>query len=182
MPCVTVAVSSLLVACLLFQLAVPATLSTLERSASHILAGQWWRVLTALFVQDRWVSGGLLNGALLLSVGAVAEQHFSRTLWLAIYLIGGVLSELLALTWQPVGAGNSIACCALAGSLLVLSKPRRVRYLCALLAGLSACAAGVLLVKHNIHGQRFSWGLFWELESSLDNSVVATDLEAVPGA
>jgi hypothetical protein len=62
--------------------------------------------------------------------------------WLGLYLGGGVITEFLALAWQPYGAGNSIACYALAGGLTLcaLKRDMSAAQLCVCLVSLGAAA------------------------------------------
>lgn len=157
-PSLTLAVCGILGACLLLQCLVPSVLPAFRRDAAAVASGQWWRLVTALFFQDGGFRGGVFNIALLLFVGAVAEQRMQRWRWIAIYLIGGVASEWLALHWQPVGAGNSIATCALAGSILLLAARPGRRWPSTLLRILAVAAALMLLWKRDIHGGAFVLG------------------------
>jgi membrane associated rhomboid family serine protease len=100
------------------QAADPALLGHLERTPAA-LHGEPWRIGTALLVQDGGVIGALSNLAFLAAVGIVAEQVLSRSVWLAQYLGIGVAAELVGHAWQPVGGGNSIAVCGLAGAVAV---------------------------------------------------------------
>ncbi len=85
----------------------------------QMLHGEWWRLGTALFVQDGGVLGAVSNLAFLLVLGALCEQVLARWEWLACYLGAGVIGEIVGHFWQPVGAGNSVAVCGLAGALVV---------------------------------------------------------------
>ncbi len=100
------------------QFAVHGTLEHLERTSAG-LHGDWWRTVTALFTQDGGVAGTVWNLTLLVMVGAVAEQLVSRPWWLAGYFGAGLAGELAGYAWQPVGAGNSVAICGLAGAIVV---------------------------------------------------------------
>jgi membrane associated rhomboid family serine protease len=100
------------------QAADPALLDHLERTPAE-LHGEWWRIGTALLVQDGGVIGALSNLAFLAAVGAVAEQVLSRPAWLAQYLGVGMAAGLVGDAWQPVGGGDSIAVCGLAGAVAV---------------------------------------------------------------
>lgn len=152
MPWLTLTVAAGLAMGLALQLAVPGVLAAGERDAARVLAGQGWRLVTALFLQDGGLAGGLSNIVLLLLIGAAAEQVLSRPGWAAVYLAGGLAAELVALCWQPVGAGNSVATAALAGCLLLaLPGPLRPRG-----AGALRLAAGLTLAalmwQRDIHG------------------------------
>ena len=123
-----------------------------QRDTSQILRGEWWRIGTALFFQDGGLAGGATNIAALLCIGGLAEQRLRRSVWIGAYLAGGLITECIALSWQPVGAGNSIGSCALAGALigtLLLGDAGRP----AKVFGIAAGAAAVLLVAmRDIHG------------------------------
>jgi membrane associated rhomboid family serine protease len=68
--------------------------------------GDWWRIATALFVQDGGVLGAVSNLAFLAVIGAVVEQILPRPRWLAHCFGVGILAELIASEWQPVGGGT----------------------------------------------------------------------------
>ncbi|HYT74679.1 MAG TPA: rhomboid family intramembrane serine protease [Vicinamibacterales bacterium] len=129
----------------------PAMLTALRRDYSRFVAGEWWRVLTALFVQDGGPSGAVFNIVSLLFIGSAGERHWGARRWLAIFFLGGLASEVVAFGWRPMGAGNSVANFSLAGSVVVTSLAR-VRG-AARVAALSAAAAYLwLLTLHDIHG------------------------------
>ncbi|HEX6469167.1 MAG TPA: hypothetical protein VF069_08735 [Streptosporangiaceae bacterium] len=117
-PSTTVAVLAVTALTNLFQFVVPGMLQHLQRTPAG-LHGDWWRTVTALFVQDGGVFGTLSNLAFLALIGALAEQVLRPPAWLACYLGAGLLAELVAYAWQPYGGGNSIAVCGLAGALIV---------------------------------------------------------------
>ena len=83
------------------------------------LEGEWWRLFTALFVQDGGVLGTVSNLAFLLVMGVLAEQVVGPGRWLVGYFGAGLAGELAGYAWQPRGAGNSVAVCGLAGVLVV---------------------------------------------------------------
>jgi rhomboid protease GluP len=143
---------AILVLAILAQMLVPPLLALFQRDAARIAQGEWWRMATALFFQDGWFAGGVTNILALLVVGALAEQVLRRTAWLAIHVGGGLIAECVALSWQPVGAGNSVAVCALAGALLVTRPAAGLdgrQIICRIVA---AAAALILLSTENIHG------------------------------
>jgi membrane associated rhomboid family serine protease len=134
------------------QLAIPSLLPLLSREPSLLQSGQLWRALTALFVQDYGLAGALVNLATLLILGSVAEKRLGSVTWLVVYFGGGVITEFLALAWQPHGAGNSIACFALAGGL-TLRAIKRTMGVVELGVCIVSLGAGVtLLLLRDIHG------------------------------
>jgi membrane associated rhomboid family serine protease len=120
--------------------------------APALVEGQVWRAVTALFVQDGGLAGGVFNLVLLLAIGPLAETRIGARRWAVAYFGGGILAEFLALAWQPHGAGNSIACFALAGALIVTGAARRRGWLPIGLVAVAAAAAFVLLAVRDIHG------------------------------
>jgi membrane associated rhomboid family serine protease len=102
----------------LLQAGVPGMLGHLQRTPAG-LHGDWWRTVTALFVQDGGLFGTLSNLAFLAVIGTLAEQVLRPPAWLACYFGAGLVAEFVAYAWQPYGAGNSIAVCGLAGVLIV---------------------------------------------------------------
>ena len=100
------------------QVWFPEVLATLQRTPA-VRDGEAWRLLTSLVVQDGGWIGTISNLLFLLVLGATAERVLPRGLWLACYVAGGVIGQLFGLAWQPVGGGNSVAICGLAGALAV---------------------------------------------------------------
>jgi membrane associated rhomboid family serine protease len=125
-PRLTTVVFALTAAMSLAQLADPSLLGRLERTPAE-LHGDWWRIVTALFVQDGGVIGAVSNLAFLAVIGAIAEQILSWPRWLAHYFGVGILTELIATEWQPVGGGNSIAVCGLTGAVAVAAWRENAR-------------------------------------------------------
>ena len=151
-PWLSAAICILLVSCLALQLSMPELLSFVQRDASVMQWGQAYRLFTALWFQDGEVSGGAFNIAMLAVLGAIAEQVLRKVTWLSIYLIGGLTSEVVALDWQPVGAGNSLAYMSLAGALLGLAFGRPSYRGVRLVAGFGLVAGGLLCIRKDIHG------------------------------
>jgi membrane associated rhomboid family serine protease len=134
------------------QFFFPAILSLFQRDYARFLGGDWWRLLTPLFVQDGGVAGAIFNLISLLLVGSVAEQLWDSRQVLGIFFIGGIVGEIAGLAWQPIGAGNSVGNFSLAASVAVAclrQRPGRGVQI----AGLLALGADlVLLVLKDIHG------------------------------
>ncbi|MDN5761605.1 MAG: rhomboid family intramembrane serine protease [Microlunatus sp.] len=105
---------------------LPDLLGQLERSPAG-LQGQWWRIVTALLVQDGGLFGLVSNMIFLGAIGAVAEQVCTRRRWMVQYFGTGLLAELVGYAWQPIGGGNSIAICGLASAVAVTAWRDRVR-------------------------------------------------------
>lgn len=158
-PWLTLGVALLIGATAVLLGARPDLLPLLGRDPRMLHSGEVWRPLTALFAQDGGTSGTLFNVFWLLVLGTAAERRFSRPGWLAAYFLGGIVSEFLALAWQPHGAGNSIACLALAGALCSDWRAGRWRWWRVGIGLLGAAGAFVLLLESDIHGIGFFVGL-----------------------
>lgn len=102
------------------QFFVPTMLQMFERDYTKFLQGEWWRLITSLFVQDRGLSGSIFNLVSILLMGMVAEELWGSQKWLILFFGGGILSQVVAFGWQPVGAGTSVANFSLAGGTAVL--------------------------------------------------------------
>jgi len=89
----------------------------------YTLSGEWWRLLTCVFVH-----GGIIHIAFnmwcLWNLGALAESLYGRWTYAAIYLICGVGASLASVMWHPgapsVGASGAIF--GLAGALIAAFK------------------------------------------------------------
>src|SRR5690349_4357145 len=77
------------------QFFFPAILALFQRDYARFLGGDWWRLLTPLFVQDGGVAGAIFNLISLLLVGSVAEQLWDSRQVLSIFFIGGIVGELV---------------------------------------------------------------------------------------
>ncbi len=99
----------------------------------YTIGGQWWRLLTCVFVHI-----GLphiaLNMWCLWGLGRLAESVYDRWTFGAVYLITGVAASVASLAWNPirVSAGASGAIFGIAGALIAalylgeFSLPRTV--------------------------------------------------------
>jgi rhomboid protease GluP len=83
------------------------------------VSGQWWRLLTCVFVH-----GGLLhigfNMWCLWSLGRIAESVYGHWTFAGVYLISGVAASLASLIWNPsiLSVGASGAIFGIAGALI----------------------------------------------------------------
>ncbi|WP_431924762.1 rhomboid family intramembrane serine protease [Nonomuraea jabiensis] len=113
----------------LLQFAIPGLEPALMRNPAAIAEGEWWRLGTALVVQDGGVPGTLFNLVCLAVLGYFAERAFGPARWLALYAAGAVTGEAAGYLLNDPGAGNSIAVCGLAGGLAVAAGDRLGRAL-----------------------------------------------------
>ncbi len=157
-PVLTLSISILLIGCLVTEFLFPHLLFLFERDSALIYTGQWWRLMTALFFQDGWLAGGTFNILFFILIGSISEQLFSKRDWVIIYFGAGLITELVALTLQPVGAGNSIAIFGLAGAIAMNAFLRFHHNWKILFPIFSSFITLLLLIQNDIHGCAFVVG------------------------
>lgn len=83
----------------------------LGAKSPHILMGQWWRLVTAIFLHAGLLHIGF-NLWCLFDLGPQVESLFSTAKFVVFYLVAGVAGFLLSFWWSPfgmsVGASGSI--------------------------------------------------------------------------
>ena len=83
----------------------------LGAKSPHILMGQWWRLVTAIFLHAGLLHIGF-NLWCLFDLGPQVESLFSSAKFVVFYLVSGVAGFLLSFWWSPfgmsVGASGSI--------------------------------------------------------------------------
>ncbi|MFB9200732.1 rhomboid family intramembrane serine protease [Nonomuraea spiralis] len=125
----------------LLQFALPGLEPAWMRDPAAISGGEWWRLGTALVVQDGGVFGVLFNLAFLAVLGYAAERAFGPGRWLLLYASGAIAGEAAGYLLNDPGAGNSIALCGLAGALAVAAPGTLERSLGAFYAVVSGAWA-----------------------------------------
>ena len=155
LPIVTIIVFRITAILGLIQIAFPQILDVLGRDPEKLISGEWWRIVTPLFVQDGGLSGLISNLFLLGILGVVVERLFNRKKWIVLYFGTGILAECIAYLWYLRGAGNSIANAGLASGLIMLAvfqtntRTRIVGFACiglALLLSLLGDLHGIALI------------------------------------
>jgi rhomboid protease GluP len=91
----------------------------LGAKAPYIWAGQWWRLVTAIFLHAGLLHIGM-NMWCLIDLGPEVESLFCATKFTVLYLVTGVAGFLLSLWWSPFGVsvGASGAILGLIGILI----------------------------------------------------------------
>ncbi len=148
----TIALVALVAVPTALQFVIPWLLPLFERDRDLFVAGEWWRIVTALFVQDGGISGATFNVVSLALIASVAEAMEGGRKLLLLFVVGGVCSEVVALSWRPVGAGNSIANFSIAAAVIAwcLLGPRP--WPIAIIASITVAADFALLMMRDIHG------------------------------
>ena len=90
------------------------------------LNGQWWRLLTSMFVHFGILHIGL-NMWCLWNLGRAAEQLMGRVSYLLAYFVSGIFSSIASVYWHPMGAsaGASGAIFGMAGVLVAYVKLKK---------------------------------------------------------
>jgi rhomboid protease GluP len=91
----------------------------LGAKSPYILTGQWWRLVTAIFLHAGLLHIGL-NLWCLFDLGPEVESLFSTAKFVVFYLVTGVAGFVLSLWWRPFGmsVGASGAILGLIGILI----------------------------------------------------------------
>jgi rhomboid protease GluP len=109
-----------------------------DNAGSVLIDGQWWRIVTAMFVHV-----GIIHLATnmwcLWNLGLLAEPLMDWFGLIAVYILTGAAGNLLSTGWNwarpmheagnvvfPAGAGASGAVFGIAGALIVLLKSKRL--------------------------------------------------------
>ena len=135
------------------QFFFPGILSELRRNREALIAGEWWRIVTPLFVQaDGWKQC-CFNGLGALIVCPLVEKLYGRKL-LALYFLSGVLGEIFAYTWSPNGAGSSLGIAGGIGGLFAFTflHHQEVPGFARIFSICGCVGAIVLCASRDIHG------------------------------
>lgn len=139
----------------------PGVVAALRREPAMVFRMEYWRFFSALLVHAGGVRQLVLNFLALGILDALVERVLGRKLWALSYLACGLVGEVTGIFWQPVGAGNSVALCGLAGLLAIyqmlrhgLAVPARFGFPIVVLGG------GVVLTGFaDLHGPPLLAGL-----------------------
>jgi rhomboid protease GluP len=93
-----------------------------------LMAGQWWRLITAGFLH-----GGLLhilmNSWVLFDLGAQVEESFGTARYLVIYFVSTITGFLASFYWSPtLSIGASAGIFGLIGAMIALGVRDRSSY------------------------------------------------------
>lgn len=117
LPVATIAIITVTALLTSLQFVFPALLPALKRTPAAVTGHEFWRLVTPLFVHaDGWRQIAF-NFSAIAVVGVLTERIFGSTRWLILYFVPGIAAEMIALYWQPYGAGASIASAGLLGAL-----------------------------------------------------------------
>jgi rhomboid protease GluP len=135
------------------QVAYPEVLRYLGRDLAGLRAGEWWRLITPLFVQPQGAFQFLFNLMFLVVFLPMGERLYGASLWLQYFVPGGV-GQLVNYAWSSGGGGSSTAVFGVMGSVLVYvllhrtNAPRQYP----VFAILGICGAVVMCFTRDGHG------------------------------
>jgi membrane associated rhomboid family serine protease len=126
-PVLTAAVFAVTLATSVAALASPVLMQLFTRDLPRLRAGQWWRVVTPLFVQPSGWGQLVFNTVGIAVVGAALQRRLGWAGWSLVYLAGGSGSIAVNSAWHPAdtGGGSSAAIAALIGAFLVVDNLER---------------------------------------------------------
>ena len=109
-----------------FQLSSLSLLTFGAKYSPAIAAGQWWRLVTAIFLHGS-IEHLFLNMLTLYFIGLQVERYFGHGRFLVIYLLGGIAGNILSFTFnsQSLSVGASGAIFALFGAFLMFGQFHR---------------------------------------------------------
>ena len=135
------------------QLAYPEFLQAMRLDVDRLKGGEWWRLVTPLFVQPYGPFQLLFNMMFLVLFLPMAERLYGARIWL-LYFIPGLVGQLVNSEWRPGGGGSSTAAFGVMGSILIYvvlhRKSRPMPY--PVFAMLGICGAVVMCFTHDGHG------------------------------
>ncbi len=135
------------------QFIFPEILVMLRRDLEGLHMGQWWRIITPIFVQPNGWFQCIFNGIFMLVFLPLAAKLYGKgLLWL--YFISGLAGQLINYSWSPYGGGSSTAIFGTMGGVLMYicyhRKKLAPQYFFIAISGL--CAAGLLSFARDGHG------------------------------
>lgn len=135
------------------QYLVDGVLPAFRRDLDALAAGEWWRVVSPLFVQPHGWGQCLFNGLFLVVFVPLSERLYGAGIWL-IYFGSGIVGQLANYAWRPEGGGASTAAFGTMGSLLlwVLWQRRSIPIQYPVFAAIGIGGAVVMSLTRDGHG------------------------------
>lgn len=142
------------------QFVFPEVLTRFRRDREALLAGEWWRMVTPLFVQAYGWGQCVINGVAAVIFCPLAERFYGKRL-LALYFVPGVLGQIFGYLWSPNMAGSSLGIAGVIGGLFVFtfSHRRELPGSARVVAMLGMAGAIVLSFSRDIHGPPVLMGI-----------------------
>ncbi len=87
------------------------TLVALGARDYHVIHGEWWRLVTAVFLHGNLIHL-LFNSLVLFDVGPAVEEMYGAARFLVLYVLAGIGGSLASFIWHPyvimVGASGAL--------------------------------------------------------------------------
>jgi rhomboid protease GluP len=124
LPAASICIIAVTLAVNVLQLVLPEILPAFRRDPDALRAGEWWRILTPLFVQaEGWIQI-CVNTAAALLFCPLCEKFYGKRI-VALYFISGLVGEIAGYLWKPQGGGSSVAVGGVIGGLFAFAYLRR---------------------------------------------------------
>jgi membrane associated rhomboid family serine protease len=141
------------------QLLRPVLLDEGMRETASVRAGEWWRLGTAIVLQDGGWIGAVFNLVALAVTVGLAGEVLAPLAGVLVFLLGGIAANLLTvLTFGQAGAGSSMATMVLLAVCVVVGL-RNPSWREAGLVVVLVALAVVLLLLRDQHGLALALGL-----------------------
>ena len=94
----------------------------LQRNRRLLFDGQWWRLVTPMFVQPSGIGQYAFNLVGSVLVGVTVERQFGAARWLGVYFGAGLAGIVVSYVWFPTltGGGSSGGVAGLIGALTLI--------------------------------------------------------------
>jgi rhomboid protease GluP len=102
------------------QLLYPQILEAFRRNPDALIVGEWWRLITPMFVDPDPFWFIVVKFVGIAIIGSAVEQRFGKLRWLVIYFASGLIGEVAGYAWDPNSAGLSLPLFGLIGAVLTL--------------------------------------------------------------
>jgi rhomboid protease GluP len=135
----------------------PQVLFGFQRNPDAILAGEWWRLVTPMFVNPAGWWHYAANAIAALFVLPLAEKFYGSRRLLALYFVSGLVGETCIYTLEPgwaQGGGSSFPIYGVLGSLFIFAFRHRQEFPRPKMRSpiLALCLAISLCFMHDFHG------------------------------
>lgn len=98
------------------QFIFPEVIPALDRNQDALMSGEFWRLITPLFIQPAGLWQCLFNGIFFFMFLPIGEHLYGRRIIL-IFLLTGLVGQLVNYYWERGGGGSSTALYGVMGSL-----------------------------------------------------------------
>jgi rhomboid protease GluP len=134
------------------QFAFPPILTALRRNPERLAAGEWWRIVTPLFVHPEGLHQIAFNFTALAILGPIMERRLGARRWLVVYLLTGLVGTMAGYAWHPYSAGASVAVTGLGGAWIGYMCARTATSPIRVGAAATIVIAFVLIAVRDVHG------------------------------